>query len=101
MYAAWEFMQGGVTGTAGQNLGNCLGSISLLPHNQRCVHLSPLLPSIPHSLPLSLLSGFKDENGVLPRDAIRKQFNGSLFYEYAAKMGKSMKEKKGHGKHLQ
>jgi hypothetical protein len=31
---------------------------------------------------------------VLPRDAIRKQFNGSLFYEYAAKMGKSMKEKK-------
>ena len=47
------------------------------------------------------LAGFKDENGVLPRDAIRKQFNGSLFYEYAAKMGKSMKEKKGHGKHLQ
>eukprot|EP00775_Hariotina_reticulata_P005542 gene5542-5778_t len=46
-------------------------------------------------------AGFKDENGVLPRDAIRKQFNGSLFYEYAAKMGKSMKEKKGHGKHLQ
>ncbi len=39
-------------------------------------------------------AGFKDENGVLPRDAIRKQFNGSLFYEYAAKMGKSMKEKK-------
>lgn len=41
-----------------------------------------------------LHAGFKDENGVLPRDAIRKQFNGSLFYEYAAKMGKSMKEKK-------
>jgi hypothetical protein len=41
-----------------------------------------------------LRAGFKDENGVLPRDAIRKQFNGSLFYEYAAKMGKSMKEKK-------
>jgi hypothetical protein len=39
-------------------------------------------------------AGFKDENGVLPRDAIRKQFNGSLFYEYAAKIGKSMKEKK-------
>lgn len=46
-------------------------------------------------------AGFKDENGVLPRDAIRKQFNGELFYEYAKKMGKSMKEKKGHGKHLQ
>lgn len=45
--------------------------------------------------------GFKDENGVLPRDAIRKQFNGSLFHEYAEKYGKSMKEKKGHGKHLQ
>lgn len=42
-------------------------------------------------------AGFKDENGVLPRDAIRKQFNGSLFYEYAAKMGKSMKEKKVGG----
>lgn len=46
-------------------------------------------------------AGFKDENGVLPRDAIRKQFNGSLFYEYAARVNKSMKEKKGHGKHLQ
>jgi hypothetical protein len=49
------------------------------------VYLPPLLSPVP---------GFKDENGVLPRDAIRKQFNGSLFYEYAAKMGKSMKEKK-------
>jgi len=46
-------------------------------------------------------AGFKDENGVLPRDAIRKQFNGSLFYEYAAKMGRSMKAKKGHGRHVQ
>lgn len=50
---------------------------------------------MPHLLAaVSLPAGFKDENGVLPRDAIRKQFNGSLFYEYAAKMGKSMKEKK-------
>lgn len=46
-------------------------------------------------------AGFKDENGVLPREAIRKQYNGSLFHEYVAKTGKSMKEKKGHGKHLQ
>lgn len=50
---------------------------------------------------LCVVTGFKDENGVLPRDAIRKQYNGSLFYEYAKKMGSSMKEKKGHGKHLQ
>jgi peroxygenase len=42
--------------------------------------------------------GFKDENGVLPREAIRKQYNGSLFYEYASKMGKNMKQKKGQEK---
>jgi peroxygenase len=46
-------------------------------------------------------AGFKDENGVLTRDSIRKQYNGELFHEYAKKIGKSMKEKKGHGKHLQ
>jgi hypothetical protein len=38
--------------------------------------------------------GFRDENGILPRDAMRKQFNGSLFYEYAAKHGKNLKHKK-------
>jgi peroxygenase len=41
-------------------------------------------------------AGFKDENGVLPREAIRKQFNGELFYEYARKFGKNLKTKKGH-----
>jgi hypothetical protein len=38
--------------------------------------------------------GFRDENGVLPREAMRKQYNGSLFYEYAAKFGKNLKQKK-------
>jgi hypothetical protein len=47
------------------------------------------------------VAGFKEENSVLPREAMRKQFDGSLFHEYAKKMGKSVKEKKGHGKHLQ
>lgn len=46
-------------------------------------------------------AGFKDDNGVLTRESMRKQYNGELFHEYAKKWGKSMKEKKGQGKHLQ
>lgn len=44
--------------------------------------------------------GFRDENGVLPREAIRKQYNGSLFYEYAKKFGRNLEEKKGQKKSL-